>query len=339
VSTPGMPELGMIPDSDLQKVLDIAAYIGEIGQDEVNVSYTSLLIGLMWSGDPISHWLQKQQKELSVKTEAIYGRRLVNEGVRDRILADVLSGRRAAPRKELYSVSAKTVLQEAVSIAQETKRPLGAPLGARHVAAVYFFRNPPGHNTQFYQEWGFQREAWRQAFAHFVAREYGSELQAWSHVLAGYVASEPADATVSGEVLRGYQFEPESLGLLRALESTVAAHTPSVFYSEDLLVTLAAVRSVPDCAAFADLSGRTPECSDNRRLAHRGRSIRGHCESVHHHTRIQEHPRSVAQFDALHHRNRQHRRPSHHCLHLGSSRLDGKPAPSAVGSEFTAAAQ
>ena len=254
MSALGVAELGIIPDSELQKVLDIAAYVGEVGQDDVNVSYTSLLIGLMWSDDATSRWLQQHQEQLGVKTQRIYGHRLINEGESDRILANVTSGRSAAPRKDFYSISAKTVLREAASIAQETGRSPSAPLGTRHVAAVYFFRNPPGHNTQFHHEWGFDREAWRQAFAQFIATsQYEVELPAWSQVLAGYVASEPADAIISGEMLKGYQFEPDSLKVLRALESVVAAEPSSVFSSERLLETLAAVRSIPDCAAFADL--------------------------------------------------------------------------------------
>jgi hypothetical protein len=248
-----MANLGVVPDSELQKVLDIAAYVGDVGQDEVNVSYTSLLIGLMWSDDATSKWLQQQQKLLGVKTQAIYGRRLISEKLKDEVLANISSGRRWTPRKDFYSVSAKTVLQEAVSVAQETGRPPTAPLGNRHVAAVYLFRNPPGHNTQFHQEWGFQKEEWRQAFAKFIATEYEREARTWSHVLAGYVDNEAADAPISGEMLGGYQFDPESLEVLHAMESAVGAETPLVFNSEDLLTTLAGVRSVPDCAAFADL--------------------------------------------------------------------------------------
>jgi len=79
MSAPMMANLGFTPDSELQKVLEIAAYVGDVGQDEVNVSYTSLLIGLMWSDDATSRWLQQQQTLLGVKTPAIYGRRLINE--------------------------------------------------------------------------------------------------------------------------------------------------------------------------------------------------------------------------------------------------------------------
>jgi hypothetical protein len=249
-----MMEVGILPDTELQKVLDIAAWVGDIGQDDVNVSYTSMMIGLMWSDDATSQWLQQQQKQVGVNIGAIYGHRSLSEGANQQVLAALSAGRRPALRKDYYSVSAKTVLREAVSVAQETGQPPNASLGTRHVAAVYFFRNPPGHNTQLHQEWGFEREKWRRAFAQFIATgAYASEYPSWSSVLAGYVPDEPVSVMVSGDVLKGYQFETECVLVLRALELAVATQTPPMLSSEGLLKTLAAARSIPDCAAFADL--------------------------------------------------------------------------------------
>lgn len=87
--------------------------------DEVNISYTSLLIGLLWSDDAASRWLQNQQSQLGVRLEAIYGHRGISEKERERILGKVSSGKRASPRKEQLSRSARTVLGDAGSIAQE----------------------------------------------------------------------------------------------------------------------------------------------------------------------------------------------------------------------------
>ena len=98
MSAPSMMEVGVLPDTELQKVLDIAAWVGDIGQDEVNVSYTSLMIGLMWSDDATSQWLQQEQKQLGVKIGAIYGRRNLSEGANPQVLAAISAGRRAAPR-------------------------------------------------------------------------------------------------------------------------------------------------------------------------------------------------------------------------------------------------
>jgi KAP family P-loop domain len=249
-----LAELLSVPaDAELQKVLDVAAHVGEVGNDEVNISYTSLLIGLLWSDDATSRWLQNQQSQLGVDLEAIYGHRGISDKQRDRILTKVSSGVRALPRKEPLSISARTVLREAGSIAQETGRSPNEPLGTRHLATVYFFRNPPGHNTQLHQEWGFEQEKWRAAFAQFIASQYPSEVPAWSQVLAGYLTTEAVGAAISGEVLGGYVFEQETIGVLRTLEASLGTKSPSVFSSEGLIETLAAARSVPDCATFADL--------------------------------------------------------------------------------------
>src|SRR5438270_10182264 len=108
-----MAEPDFIADPELQKVLEIAAYVGEIGQDEVNISYTSLMAGMMWSDDATSRWLQEKQKQLGVNTQAIYSRRKISGEERDRVLANIAAGRHATTFQDYYSVSAKTVLREA----------------------------------------------------------------------------------------------------------------------------------------------------------------------------------------------------------------------------------
>ena len=150
-------------DVELQKVLNIARHVGAMSGDEVNLSYTSLLIGLLWSDDPTSRWIQAQLEPLGVRTSAIYAYRRIDENQRPSILNKVSSGEPAAPARDATSISARTVLSEARSVASEAGLATTLPLGTRHVAAVYFFKNPPAHVTQFAQ-WGFDKEAWRREF-------------------------------------------------------------------------------------------------------------------------------------------------------------------------------
>src|SRR4029077_5627639 len=123
-----------------------------------------------------------------------------------------------SPRKDVISVSARTILQEANSIARETHLATSEPIGHRHIAAAYFFRNPPGHDGQLHIEWGFETEAWRRAFAEFIGREYAAEAGQWAQLLSGYVATEPVQAALPGTVLGTYMFEAAATRVLRAVE-------------------------------------------------------------------------------------------------------------------------
>ncbi|WP_426993107.1 hypothetical protein [Methylomonas sp. CM2] len=134
-----MAELGFSADSELQKALEIAAHIGDVSEDDANISYTSLLIGLLWNGDALSVWLQAQIQRGGVAVENLYRQRRLTEAQREPILEYVRNGRPAASRKVAISISARTVLQEAHTLALETGCAGDAPLATRHVLAAYFF--------------------------------------------------------------------------------------------------------------------------------------------------------------------------------------------------------
>jgi hypothetical protein len=241
-------------DPALERVLQIARHIGVAGQDEVNISYTSLFIGLLWSGDPTSQWLDEKLEQLGARRRAVYAQRRMEDTQRAAILDRADRGEQVTSVRDDISVSARTVLSEARSLATEAGLPPGEPLGTRHVAAVYFFRNPPGHNPQFHAEWGFEKELWRQEFALFIATGYPLEAPAWSQVLAGYMPNaEPESRRLEGRVLADFRFEAEAIGVLRSLE-LLASKSPPLMTSGGLLQVLASARSLPDCAAFADLT-------------------------------------------------------------------------------------
>jgi hypothetical protein len=242
-------------DVELQKVLSIACHVGAMSGDEVFLSYTSLLIGLLWSDDPTSKWIQERLEPLGVRTSSIYAYRHIDENQRLSILKKVSAGEPLAPSLEATSISARTLLREARSVASEVGLQATLPLGTRHVAAVYFFKNPPAHVTQFAQ-WGFDKEAWRREFANFILTTCAQEAAGWTQILVGYLpTTDPLSQQVDGTFLGNFVFETECIGVLRALESETSSKTPSLLSSESLLDTLVRARTVSDCSAFADLVG------------------------------------------------------------------------------------
>src|SRR5207249_1166221 len=138
--------------------------------------------GLLWSDDRTSRWLQTEQQRHGVRIDAVYRNRSHPERSREMILERVASGTPYSARTDVVSVSARTVLQEASSVARETKLLSSEPIGTRHVAAAYFFHNPPGHDRQFHIEWGFETDTWRRAFAEFIQREYATEATQWAQL-------------------------------------------------------------------------------------------------------------------------------------------------------------
>lgn len=255
IQLPG--SLSFRADPELEKILRLAAHVGDVSKDDVHVSYTSLLIALLWSDDPTSRWLQSRAEQEDVRVDEILRHRGMKIEQREAVLKNAESGESPDSRRDFYTVSASTVLQEAGSIAHEAGLTEGGDLGVRHVAASYFFRNPPGHDHQLHQEWGFEVESWRRAFAQFILAAYPSEASAWSSVLSGYIetAEQPDAATLPGKILAGYDFDSDTTRLLRALETYVSDVTPSILRSEQLLEALAGSPTLPDCKVLAEEVG------------------------------------------------------------------------------------
>lgn len=236
-------------DSELQKVIDIAAHIGYTSGDDVNVSYTSLMLAMLWSDDQTSRWLQSKITELGASLDGIYHSRSgISEANREAILSKVRSGDQAPKHPDFMSVSARTVMQEAASVAAETGKSPSEPLGVRHLAAVYIFRNPPGHDPQLLDDWQFDLEKWRPAFADFIREKFPQELQKWTQV--GYLATEGINLSLPGNILGSYSFDTEAVGILRSVEDLVSRKSPPVFTSVALLDTLVQVRTYRDSDQF-----------------------------------------------------------------------------------------
>ena len=214
--------LGLEASSDLTKILTIAGHVGDLGGDEVDISYTSLLIGLLWSDDPTSLWLQTQAQQLGVRLDEIYGRRNHVDQQKATIMERVASQVEYKRHTDALSVSARTVLQEAQTLSTELHGPSDGSIGARHVAAVYFFRNPPGHDRQLHVDWGFDTETWRRAFATFIQQQFPDEAGKWAQTLSGYLPRNQETPSIPGSVLAAYEFDGPAIRLLHTVQNATS---------------------------------------------------------------------------------------------------------------------
>ena len=257
--------IGIATDLELQKVIDIAAHVGHLSGDDVNVSYTGLFIGLLWSDDATSLWLQAEAVRRGLRSDVIYATRNQADRWKDQVLGNLAQGISPAARRDYFSVSARTLLQEAQSIALETGLAPSDRMGTRHLAAAFFFRNPPGHDRQLHIDWGVHNDVYRRAFARFVEQTYPAEVPSWEPILEGYtkIRAEPhAAQRPHVSPLAHYEFDLPALRLLRTVEAAVLSADSSDLTSERLLRTLAAVRADPDCETFAELVAGRLEITD-----------------------------------------------------------------------------
>ncbi len=145
-------------DDDLERVLTVAATVGAHSSDDYLISFTSLLIGLLTAGDPMSGWFLKYCKTHDVLVDDIYGGRDTNSDDARKLLSQIDSGR-IDSEKKLWSISADRMMQAASDMAKKSAmsdRKLGVPpLGVRHLLAGLAFNRPPGHDDQI-SKWNLQ---------------------------------------------------------------------------------------------------------------------------------------------------------------------------------------
>jgi hypothetical protein len=71
----GPKDLQEIPyDEELKELLLGAAHIGDISEDETFISYTSIVIAMLWSNDETSKWFHEFCERNNVNTSLIYKR-------------------------------------------------------------------------------------------------------------------------------------------------------------------------------------------------------------------------------------------------------------------------
>ncbi|MEQ9401404.1 MAG: P-loop NTPase fold protein [Longimicrobiales bacterium] len=229
-------------------MLRIAAWINELARGDVNVDYTALFLGLLWSTTPEGAHLASGVGEDALDVGGILKGIGLPPEVREEVLGRAASGEPFEVRKDPLSASAREVLRRAAIVAREVGAPESESAASKegddltevaplHVLAVYFFRNPANHDAQLHQTWGFDRTRWQGRFRSLLQDGYSREMDAWSVVIGG----DPADS-VPGSVLDGYPVDAGG----RALLATAAAVNGPRLGSPDLLRAVFARAPTPD---------------------------------------------------------------------------------------------
>lgn len=211
-------------DQELGNVIAIAAYVGDVSGDATYVSYTSLMIALLWSDDASSQWLRAFVAERNIGTDGILRHRGVEEEQRKQIMEFAGSNKEFEHElKDAYSRSSIVMLQTASSIARDTG---SSEIGVRHLLAAFVFRNPSFHE-QDVKTWGFDLEQWRREYAVFLENEYQDEISAWSEILRGVGAAADDGDSHAGDILSNYVFGSNCLYALRVAEALAIGASPA----------------------------------------------------------------------------------------------------------------
>lgn len=192
------------------RLLQLAARVGRHGNDGVDVSYTSLFIALLWLEDDTSKWLNENAGPLGARLSSVYKTRGVTESDRAPLRAAAFSTDELNPLT--YSPSARRVLAAAQAVADESSPSSPGVTGTRHIAAVYFFRNPPDHRTQLEDDWAFAPDKWRPAFVEFI-RASRDDGDLWRAVFAPHLDPSFLEEFQT-PLLERYQFAGEALPII-----------------------------------------------------------------------------------------------------------------------------
>jgi hypothetical protein len=170
---------GVRYDADLEQLCRVAASVG--GQQPQPVSYTALIIALLFGQDEVSRWLQQYVgQQRGIDAAAIYRSKKIDPSEQGRHLARAASA--PLPQADpLYSRSVRNLMEQAARIARdvapvELSQPLIAP---RHLMAAYTWRNPSDHVDQV-RGWGFDGAHWQEQFLAFAQQRYPDEQ--WSRL-------------------------------------------------------------------------------------------------------------------------------------------------------------
>lgn len=226
-------------DDEMIRLIGLAAYIGDASGDQTPVSYSSLMIALLWSDDPTSKWFQDYAIRQKIATNTLYKHRGIKESDQKQIIEN--SQRNESFRamgKDFMSSSARTMLSNAQSVANDINKEVG--IGVRHLLATYAFLNPTYHEQDF-TSWKIDVENLRSEFALFITHQYQEEEQDWYSRLRGYVTTsneEIGDDFDPGIILVNYPFEDDAIELLRMVETLAIQRSFPVLNTELLLKIL-----------------------------------------------------------------------------------------------------
>ncbi len=222
-------------DGELRLLISMAAHIGNISGDQTPVSYSSLLIALLWSDDSTSSWFQKFSEQHGVSQNDIYNHRGISleyQGLVSKLSYE--NKELEKPFKDFTSSSARAMLSNTFAITDEVGSSNVAVVGVRHLVAAFAFRNPSYHEKDF-NNWNIDEQLLRSEFAQYIQDNYADEYQAWYGLLSDYVESllpEGSEEYDSGDVLGSYKLEKDAVTLLRLVEGLSKERSLGVMNSE-----------------------------------------------------------------------------------------------------------
>ena len=207
-------------DEELTRLVGLAAYIGDASGDQTPISYTSLVIAMLWSDDPTSKWFQEYVQNHNVAADKIYRHRGIKETDRKYIL-DLFQRDEEFKHmgKDFMSNSSRAMLHNAESIANEVEQ--AGSISVRHLLAAYSFRNPTYHEQDL-KSWDFDTEDLRRVFTKYIGKNFPQEAQYWHSIMRGYVTplAEDVDKEYEpGIILANYTLEDDAIELLRITEA------------------------------------------------------------------------------------------------------------------------
>jgi tRNA A37 threonylcarbamoyladenosine biosynthesis protein TsaE len=171
------PARSLSLDQEALRVYERAYYIGAATEKpgDPPISFTTAMAALFLSEDAASQWFSQQAQALGPFAESVFSEKNINPQIKAGAVQQ--SGRpdeiRLSGEKQLLTVSARTVLQNAENWAQHVG---GSDIGVRHLVAAYVINPPVNHRTQLAQ-WGWKEVPWRTVFFEWVARMFTWE--AW----------------------------------------------------------------------------------------------------------------------------------------------------------------
>ena len=212
--------VGVHYHKDLEDLCRVAASVG--GRQSAPISYTALVIAMLFWDDPVSKWFQSYVASAAIDLDEIYRSKKVVAGDRERHIDNAASG--ALPDVDpLYSRSVRNLMDQARQVARDvaTDNLSQELIAARHVMAAYAFRNPSDHVDQV-RGWGIDAADWQAQFLRFAQQNYPDEQ--WArlaggpmHPFATYVSSFTADDPLaSSSDLLGVESEAAAFARLAA---------------------------------------------------------------------------------------------------------------------------
>lgn len=170
-----VPSLRTLPlDQEVMRIYEHAYQVGAVSESkgQPRVSFTTVLIALLFGKDEASLWFAKQTVQDGPKAEAVYSSKGFDGATKiipafDPNPVNV----ELSADKQLLTISARSVLETAGQWAHIVG---GSDIGVRHLIASYVLNPPPNHRAQMLR-WEFNETNWRPKFFSWVAERYTAE--------------------------------------------------------------------------------------------------------------------------------------------------------------------